>query len=92
MKQVFLSKESGGVCLSVSVNSEDEPLTIEYGNLIRNYEEAAVVLDLAWALAKEFGCSVFLISYDEFSRPVISIDAHGQYVLHSENFSEGWFD
>ncbi len=83
---ISLIKDSGGVCLTYSASSEDEPLTIEFGNTVESCDDAEVILNTSWELAKKLKSSVCLISYDEFTRPIFSIQPDGSYVAHCDNF------
>lgn len=83
---ISLIWESGRVCLTSSISDEDERLTIEFGNTIETCDDAETILNTAWALAKSLRSKVFLISYDEFTRPSFSIAPDGSYIMRCDNF------
>lgn len=83
---ISLIQECDRLCLTFSVSNEDEPLTIEFGNAVERYDDAEAILNTAWELAKKLKSSVCLISYDEFTRPIFTIQPDGSYVAHCDNF------
>lgn len=83
---ISLIKETNTVCLTFFVFDVDEPITIEFGDSVETCENAETILNTAWELAKNLKSRVYLISYDEFTRPIFSIEPEGRYIMHCDNF------